>query len=275
METISSNARSTAAFTSNVAFRGAGGPIQASGPVSQASLGAELKDSFVPTSTGLGNLNDAIAQNRRLRELAQSKSGSTGGELRYGDAQVHFVDGTVTSSRSAKAFARNIEKAGPNTIKAIVIRGHGSDRGTTLSGSDGPYGADSLVVTQRPAGPGLGPVMELTLSGSEPGTKPFRSDFTKLLEGKIDPSAGGGIYINSCSVAKPLAGDKNLVEVVSEKLPGITVRGVDGTLNESRSRVTGNYSDKPAWGSKFVYSKDGVQIESPWSHPYTVFSDES
>ena len=236
-----------------------------------SDLSTEFTDKFVPSSEELGDFNEVIARNRALRNMKAS-SGKLPQEMTYGDARITYKDGTTTSDYSAKALKHSIEKAQKDSIISVIIRGHGSDKGTTLTGSGGPHGADSIDVTLRPAGKEQAPVQNLTLSGD--GIKP--TDFAQLLEDKIDKSASGaGIFINSCNVANPLKGDQNLVQVISKKFPGLTVRGVNGTLNESQSRVTGTYIEKPAWGSDFVYYKNGTVVDEPWSHPYTKFPNES
>jgi hypothetical protein len=183
------------------------------------------------------------------------------------------TDGTVTSDTSARGLARNISKAKAGTIKAVVIRGHGGTHGTTLTGSEGPNGSDSLDVAWGNNGP------KLMLTGQQRQGK-FKVDFTQLMQGKLSKGADG-IFINSCNVGNWDSKDPNLTQVISAKFPGVAVRGVNGTLNESKANFSETYYDSPAWGSSWVNLQDGVPFDpgfpgdnSPRQN-YTVFPNES
>lgn len=52
---------------------------------SDYSLANDISESFIPSSNGLSDFNEAIARNKQLRAMAQ---GGQGKDLAYGDARV-------------------------------------------------------------------------------------------------------------------------------------------------------------------------------------------
>lgn len=194
------------------------------------------------------------------------------------EALVYFVDGTVVPAYSARSLAHIIQGAECNSIKSLVVRGHGGTMGTTLNGSTaGIFGADSIDAVWSHKQGAYIPI----LTGHNPNGKDIRLDFSKLLEGKLAKKSG--IYINSCSTGlKDSSSQTNLAQVLSGAFPDAVVRGVSGSLDEFE--IFGTYYETPGTGgnigptdSRWVYYRNGVERGggAHVDHPYTSFPNES
>ena len=102
-----------------------GGPptLQPQNEASNTSILLTQKDSVILDSkSGIGNLNDVIAKNQRLRNFAQNPNGNSGGQLLFGEQAGKFHEARANSKFMHKWADQTVDRKGPFHPKSLFLR---------------------------------------------------------------------------------------------------------------------------------------------------------